>query len=88
MSCPLPCPLPYQLVHLSGCRAPPSLFVIRNGTWLSTWPATVMMKEFLGWDIFLQPLTNFCHLVLPFSNTPPGSNLFIKGLSLASDKDY
>ena len=22
MSCPLPCPLPYQLVHLSGCRAP------------------------------------------------------------------
>ena len=88
MSCPLPCPLPYQLVHLSGRRAPAESLCHQKWNPLSTWPAAIMMKEFSGQDIFLQTLTNFCHRVLPLSNTPLGPNLFIKGLSLASDKEY
>ena len=41
MSCPLPCPLPYQLVHLSGCRAPAESLCHQKWNPFSTWPAAM-----------------------------------------------
>ena len=61
MSCPLPCPLPYQLVHLSGCRAPAESLCHQkwNLTLNLASRNAMMMKEFSVRDIFLQPLTTF-----------------------------
>ena len=88
MSCPLPCPLPYQLVHLSGSRAPAESLCHQKWNLALNLASSNDDERVFSPRYFSSPFENFCHRVLPLSNTPLGSNLFIKGLSLSSNKDY
>ena len=61
MSCPLPCPLPYQLVHLSGCRAPAeSLCHQKWNLALNLASCDDDDERVVGLRYFSSAFTNFC----------------------------
>ena len=84
MSCPLPCPLPYQLVHLSGRRAPAESLCHQKWNLPLNLASHSDDERVSGLGYFSSAFDKFLSSCLAiFKNTPPGSSFhqrFIVGL--------